>query len=252
MQVKNKKSSRNTAETIKNPEASETPGTTTSSEAPTLNLQDVLNTVVSEVAPPSPVADMPAAPSQQPQAASSAPPSPAAPGKRGRPALTPEQKAQRKAERANGAFVKKETDRPTLNGIPHITPSPLAGQEGIEPCAQIATSMVAFSGMALGGEAAVMMANEQILIKDGFVAYFKAKGINNVPAWVVLAGALAPYYMRVFTTTPAKTKAALFVEKATFGVKHLFGKMRNARANRRNDTKRENNGSEENSANVKK
>lgn len=244
MQQKNKKPKQPQTVVSETPEAPKS-----GSEAPQApvapSLSDILNAVVADVSQPSPIADMPQQSSPQPAAPTIKPQQPAnGSGKRGRPALTPEEKAIRKQARANGSFVKAETAKPTLNGIPHITPSPMAGQEGIEPCAQIATSMVAFSGMAMGGELAAMRPEEMLLVKDGFVSYFRAKGVNNVPPWVILCGAMAPYYMRVFTQTPAKGKAALFMQKAGFGIKHIFGKLRNARSNRRDNNERKNDGSE--------
>lgn len=134
--------------------------------------------------------------------------------------------------------------RPKLSGVQQ---PPAPGDEAIEPCAQILTMMTNASGMVLAqGEVGAMTPEEQMLVKGGYVAYLKAKGVTNVPAWVILAGSLSPYYLRIITTTPAKTTVASGLRKAWFGIKEFFikRKNKNAHANSRPDVKRENNPSE--------
>lgn len=193
------------------------------------NLESVINDVVSDVAEPSPVADMPIA---EAAAGGSAVSTQAA------ISVEPEKK-KRGRPRKDGSQSppKTEQPRPKIIGVQApISPE----QAAIEPCAEICVMMVNSSGMLLGGEAGAMNQNEALLAKSGFVAYFKAKGVQNVPPWVVLAGALAPYYLRVITTTPAKTTVASGTRRIWFGLKEWFKGRKNARSNRGNDTKREN------------
>lgn len=121
---------------------------------------------------------------------------------------------------------------------PAIEPS----NAGIEPAAQMCVLAVQASGMMLGGEEAAMRENEIILAKSGFVGYFQAKGVENVPAWVVLAGGLAPYYIRILTTTPARSTVPSLFRKGWFGIKEFWRKKRDARVNRRYDGQRQDDG----------
>lgn len=161
----------------------------------------------------------------------------AAPGKRGRG-------RPRKSgvdTPPNGAA----TSRPKLNGV---TPPVNSADAAIEPCAEILVMMTNASGMMLAqGEAGAMSRDEAILAKHGYVAYLKAKGVENVPAWVILAGSLCPYYLRIITTTPAKTTVATGMRRAWFGIKEFFinrKAKKNAYSNSGDDIKRENNSSE--------
>lgn len=137
--------------------------------------------------------------------------------------------------------VKNESFKEDIKGLDTQLPPVDNSTAGIEPCAEIAVAMVNMSGMFLGGEQAVMHKNEMILAKNGFVAYFTAKGIDNVPAWVVLAGALTPYYLRVLTTTPAKTNVSNFGGRLILRVKEMFKGKKYARSNSRDYNVGENN-----------
>jgi hypothetical protein len=219
--------------------------------AANVTLSDVISETVSDVALPSPVADMPEAPAPlgrtdagvSPMSAAGATVNVAAASAgrgRGRP---------RKTAAPGAAPTGQAKPRPNLNGVPNSTVSGAVNMEtaGIEPCAELCVMMVNASGMALGGEAAAMQGQEIMLAKNGFVAYFKAKGIHNVPAWVVLAGALSPYYLRVLTTTPAKTTVSTLIGRGVFRVKEIWKAKKNARSNRRNNNERQNNTSPETS-----
>lgn len=153
------------------------------------------------------------------------------------------------AKRGRGRPKKTENiQKPKLNGIEQnrtteqfsTIPPVNTDIAGIEPCAQVCVSMIGMSGMMLGGEQAAMTQAEQALAKDGFVAYFKAKGIHNVPAWVLVLGAVSPYYTRIIATTPAKHTVSTLFGRMSFGIKEFFRKRKNARSNRRNDIQREN------------
>lgn len=193
----------------------------------TTNIDSLINDVVSDVAPPSPIADMDVGISDgKPEVSTSIPASNSteapAKKKRGRPAGT--------------------TVRPKIEGVQNhqstVTPPVDINNAGIEPCAELCVMLVNTSGMAMGGEAAAMRNEEIMLAKNGFVAYFKQKGVENVPAWVVLTGALAPYYLRVITTTPAKTTVSNFMGRAVLRIKEIWKGRKDARINRRNDIKR--------------
>lgn len=200
-------------------------------------LDNVLDSVVSDVSPPSPVADLP-----QTIVSSAVPPStiggaggtaPETPKKRGRPRKNPvDEKPQ----------VKPETiERPKIAGVsPPVNPA----QATIEPCAELCVMIVNTSGMILGGEHAAMNENERLLAKHGFVGYFQAKGINNPPPWVLLLGALSPYYLRVVTQTPAKSKISTGIGRFWTGIKAYFKGYKDARTHSRNDIIRENDVSE--------
>lgn len=218
-------------------------------QAPIQSLDNVLNTVTADVPEASPIADRPAP--EVPTPAQDPAPMGATTGKRGRgrPKLTPEERAARKAQKAhekNDAKRNEFISRPQINGLPGgaIPPSPVPGTEGIEPAAMVAVSMINFSGMAMGGQEAAMLPEEALLCKDGFITYFKAKGLKDIPPSLMLLGAIAPYYMRILSSTPAKGKFSLMLDKGIFGIKHLFKRAKNARSNRRHDNVRENDTSE--------
>lgn len=156
---------------------------------------------------------------------------------RGRPPLTEEEKA-----------AKKNKKRPKIDGVKPSAAefeNEKAKQANIESCAEVATQLVSMSGMMLGGEAAKMQQNEYIASRHGFIAYFHEKGIDNIPSWVILAGALTPYYLRILATTPAKHTVGGLLKKIGGGIKNIFSKRKNARFNSGNDSKRENDTSAE-------
>lgn len=203
------------------------------------NLDDVLEKTVGDVVPPSPVADMP-----QASVASAG----AAVGNAG---LQPEAPAPAAQAKKRGRPPKEKPlegmQRPIIKGAP-IAQNPVnIDTAGIEPCAELGVMLVNASGMALGGELAAMQQVEAKLAKDGFVSYFKAKGVHNVPAWVVLAGSLAPYYMRVLTQTPAKTTVSTIFGRISLRAKEIWKAKKNARFNSGNNVKRENDLSEKTS-----
>lgn len=221
-----------------------------------LPIDDVLNTVTGDVPEPSPIADRsPEAPIAPEAKTDPAPMGASETGKRGRgrPKLTPEEKAAKKAQRAYEKNDGRKNDfisKPQINGVHTgaIPPNPVSGAEGIEPAAMVAVSMINFSGMALGGKDAAMLPEEALLAKDGFVTYFKAKGLKDIPPSMMLLGAIAPYYLRIFTSTPAKGKLSLLMDKGIFGIKHLFKRVKNARADRRDNNERQDNSSEKTSS----
>lgn len=201
------------------------------------SLESVLQETVTEVSPASPIADMPQ-PETQPETQPLTQPE-TQPVKRGRKKLPRD--AEGNIIRPDGSTYKP---RPTLNGISQA--AVIQQDAGIEPAAEVAVALVGMSGIALGGEQAIMQEQEKLLAKSGFVAYFKAKGIDNIPPWVILAGGLAPYYMRVLTATPAKSVVVRASEKMYIGIRNLFSrKSKNARSNSRDDTQRENDTSAE-------
>lgn len=208
-------------------------------EAAESSLDHVIGEVVSDVAPPSPVADMNnEAAAKAEIAAASTTPTASGVVKRGRGRPRKDGGVSASSPNQSGAT----RPRPEIKGIkPSYDVDP-----GIEPCADLCTMMVNTSGMVLGGEKAVMLPIEREMCKSGFVAYFKAKGIDNVPPWVLLLGAVSPYYLRIMADTPAKTKIIGVVANLWYGAKNFFSRKRkNARFNSGNDTKRENNTSEE-------
>lgn len=201
-------------------------------------LTETLEDVVTDVSGPSAVADQPAqlrghdSPIEQGEGVVHGTPPKRRPGR------------PRKNESA-GSTAKKS--RPKIDGInqqEEINAStatfPQGDDAGIEPCAQICTMMVQASGMILGGEEAKMREEEILLTKNGFVGYFRAKGIQNIPPSMMLLGALSPYYLRIIATTPASSKLTGFFGRAWFGIKEFFRKRKNARSNSWNNSKREN------------
>lgn len=181
-------------------------------------LDEILSDVIKDTHAPSPVADM-----QQPEPVVGQP-----------QAQTPKQRGRRPLPRdANGNIIRDGAKpQPQIIGVQApIDPANAA----IEPCAELAVMLVNTSGMMLGGENGAMQQNEALLAKSGFVSYFKAKGVENVPAWVVLAGALAPYYLRVITTTPAKSKISSFFERTYLNIRDFIVRKKNARFNRRDN-----------------
>lgn len=150
----------------------------------------------------------------------------------------------------NNPVKSATTPRPILSGIQNnINPAINSNDAAIEPCAEILVMMTNASGMVLAqSDAGAMTKDEAMLAKSGYVAYLKTKGVDNVPAWVILAGSLCPYYLRIITTTPAKTTVASGLRKGWFGIKEFFisrKNKKNAQFNSRDDFKRENNTGEE-------
>lgn len=117
-------------------------------------------------------------------------------------------------------------------------------QAAIEASANVAVFFVNGSGEFLAGNEGTMTEREIAQAQVGFEKYFTIKGIDSVPPWIILAGALTPYYMRVLSKQPARNKIVEIFSDTKYLVKKLFGKLRNARSNRRNDAKREDNDSE--------
>lgn len=206
------------------------------------SIDDVVADVIADVSPPSPIADMPEAVNGNadrtaPLTASPMPESvtvaPAAPKRgRGRP---------RKEGGLHNANPSAATSRPKIDGVKStVSPAINPDTAAIEPCAEMCVMMVNTSGMMLGGELAAMTKEEIALSKSGFVSYFRAKGVNNVPPWVVLAGSLTPYYLRILTTTPAKTTVSTVVGRAWFAIKEKWKARKNARSYSRHNPKREN------------
>jgi hypothetical protein len=141
----------------------------------------------------------------------------------------------------------KEKPRPILAGVGQTVPHDGAA---IDPAAEVAVMMVNASGMMLGGADAAMRHEEVILAKQGFVSYFKAKGVDSIPPWVVLAGALCPYYLRVITATPAKPKITSIFSKLGAYLKGFFAGRKGSKSayfNSRADYERQNNASTEDS-----
>jgi hypothetical protein len=130
---------------------------------------------------------------------------------------------------------------PHINGIPKPAPVIGSAEAGTEAAAQTALMLINLSGMALGGEDAAMRPEEAKIAQDGLVYYFKRKGVHDVPVWVVMAGALMPYYMRVITTTPAKNKVAYGLRAVWGGCKRVFKRVTDARFNRGDDNERKDN-----------
>ncbi|MFN7610103.1 MAG: hypothetical protein ACK5QX_04075 [bacterium] len=198
----------------------------------TKDVDSVVEAVFEDLPEPSPVADVPH------EYDSPAPEAPAAdaPKKRGRP---------RKEPLAGGAIPK--TARPKIEGVKaktlDTTPAP---SPGVEPAANVATAMIAMSGIALGGQEAAMTQQEAVLVNNTFIHYFTIKGIDSVPAWVILAGGLAPYYMRVLATPPARSKVSVLFGAFGRGVKNIYlrivkGKKNDARVDSRaNDDRQDN------------
>ena len=158
--------------------------------------------------------------------------------KRGRPPKTDKAKDDPSTPR----------ERPIINGADQRPqPGAVADDPAIAPCAEILTMLTNASGMVLAqGDAGAMTKDEQMLVRGGYVAYLRAKGVTNVPPWVILAGALSPYYLRIITTTPAKTTVASGLRKAWFGVKEFFISRKNkyAHDDNRDNVKRKINASE--------
>lgn len=209
-------------------------------------LDNVLNDVAADVVPPSPVADIGGASSFSGRAGDDVPPiSVSVPPEKGKRGRKPKPRDEHGNIIKDGEEVKP---RPKLVGV-----TAGAGQTvnhdtaAIDPAAEVAVMLVNTSGMMLGGEAGAMKEQEALLAKQGFVAYFKAKGVNNVPPWVILAGALSPYYLRVITTTPAKPKISSFFGKLGAYIKGFFKGRKNARSYSGDDIKRENDTSEKTS-----
>ncbi|MDX1939676.1 MAG: hypothetical protein SFU99_03945 [Saprospiraceae bacterium] len=207
------------------------------------NIDDVVNEVVSDVAEPSPVMEnetlSEGRTESEPAVVSMPRQENAVKGKRGRKPLPRD---------ASGKIVRDPSQRPKLEGLKQSATQSQAAplDPGIEPAAEVATMLINTSGMMLAGEEGAMLPQEQMLAKSGFVAYFKAKGIDNVPPWVLLTGALTPYYMRLLTQTPAKSTVATACRRAWFGIKEFFIKRKNARSNHRHNHERENNAGTEN------
>lgn len=154
-----------------------------------------------------------------------------------------------KKEGSNTPPPGSTSPRPKLHGTnPHSNPQAINEDAAILPCAEILTMMTNASGMVLAqGEEGAMTQEEQMLVRMGYVGYLKAKGVQNVPPWVILAGSLSPYYLRIITTTKAKTTVASGLRKAWFGIKEFFIRKKDAHANRRNNPKRKDDNSEKTS-----
>ncbi len=218
-------------------------------EKPAASVDAILNEVVSDVVLPSAVADMPqeniAGAAGGEGVTGRSPESSAAPAmfsglpKNENINIKPETRGRKKKPRdANGKIIQDEPKvKPAVEGLGKTVNHE---QAAIDPAAEVAVMMVNVSGMMLAGEEGRMKQEEAMLAKGGFVAYFKAKGVSNVPPWVVLAGALAPYYMRVFNEKPARSKIKTLAEKAYFGFSRLFGRVKDARFNSRDNNVRQN------------
>jgi hypothetical protein len=210
----------------------------------TQDVDSVVNAVFQDLPQPSPVADMPQEDDDNTPPPVDVAPAADAPKKRGRPRKNP----------LIGGEIPK-TARPKLDGVKEKildTTSPAqATAPEIDAAAHTATMLVAMSGLALGGQDAAMTQNESVYIFGGMSAYFKAKGINDVPAWVILAGALVPYYSRVLSTPPAKSKVITIFGAVGRGIKNLWKRARgknDTRAYSRYNDERENNPSQTSSS----
>lgn len=217
------------------------------------SVENILDDVVSDVNLPSAVADMPQeniAGAAGSEAAGRSPNSPAAPAMfsqlpNNNINIKPETRGRKKAPRdANGKIIRdnEPKQKPVVEGLGKTVNHE---QAAIDPAAEVAVMIVNVSGQMLAGAEGRMTQDEALLAKGGFVAYFKARGVSNVPPWVVLAGALTPYYMRVFNEKPARSKIKTLTEKAYFGFSRMFGRVKDgARFNSRDNNERKNNASE--------
>jgi hypothetical protein len=200
-------------------------------------VNNILDDVVNDVSEPSPISDMPVTPAETPAS-------------EGAGVSTIPQKEEKKDGRgrkklprdSNGKIIrenneqKSKTEKPPLFGgqtVNHDT-------AGIDASAEVAVGLVNMSGVAMGGADATMTKEEQYLAKGSFVAYFKAKGIKDVPPWIIVLGGVAPYYMRILRDTPAKNTMSSMVGRITFGIKDFFIRRKNARSNRRHNHERQN------------
>jgi hypothetical protein len=220
---------------------------------PAASVDAILDEVVSDVTLPSAVADMPqeniAGVAGSNGVTGRSPELPATPAMfsqlpNNNINVKPETRGRKKKPRdANGKIIQdgEAKPKPAVEGLGKTVHHETAA---IDPAAEVAVMMVNVSGQMLAGAEGKMTQDEAMLAKGGFVAYFKAKGVSNVPPWVVLAGALAPYYMRVFNEKPARSKIKTLAEKAYFGFSRIFGRVKDARFNSRDNNVRQNDTSE--------
>jgi len=187
-------------------------------EATTAKLSDVVSATVKDAPPASEtIPEQDIAPQPEPQEK---------PKKRGRG-----------RPRKTDNVQTKPTLAPAREPLAGVAQAPSKQDASIKACAEMSVMMVNTTGLVLaGGEDGMMTQDEKTLATGGFEAYFHAKGVDNIPAWVILAGSLTPYYMRVMMTPSAKTKVATGVVRVWMGIKNLFKRgKKNARPNSGND-----------------
>jgi hypothetical protein len=133
-----------------------------------------------------------------------------------------------------------QKSKSVLGGVANISQENLKDNERMATAAFICGA-VEVSGVAIGGDKAIMGDLEKASMTKVWADYLKSKNIDDIPPNLMLALVMSQYYGRVLTTPVAKPKMI----KIFSNLKNKFKGWKNARSNMRNDDERKNNARQE-------